>query len=103
MAGMTEPKSQTDKFREAARELECDDDDTRFKERVGKLVKHKPVEKPEPTLTPESKLSDARSVLENLKATGGTPEEIGFWEYAVGVRGRSSEADSSRPGQNGQA
>jgi hypothetical protein len=41
------PKTQTDKFKEAARELECDDDDARFKERVGKLVKHKPVEKPE--------------------------------------------------------
>jgi hypothetical protein len=40
-------QNQTDKFKEAARELECDDDDARFKERVGKLVKHKPVEKPE--------------------------------------------------------
>jgi len=40
-------KSQTDKFREAARALECDDDDDRFKERVKKLVRHKPVEKPE--------------------------------------------------------
>jgi hypothetical protein len=42
---MTNEKPQLDKFKEAARELECDDDDTRFKERVGKLVKHKPVEK----------------------------------------------------------
>ena len=41
------PKSQTDKFREAARALECDDDEQRFQERVKKLVKHKPVEKPE--------------------------------------------------------
>jgi hypothetical protein len=39
--------SQLDKFKEAARELETDDDPDRFKERVGKLVKHKPVEKPE--------------------------------------------------------
>jgi hypothetical protein len=45
---MTEDaKSQPDKFREAARALECDDDDERFKERVKKLVKHKPVERPE--------------------------------------------------------
>ena len=44
---MPDEKSHTDKFREAARELECDDDDTRFKERVGKLVKHKPADKPE--------------------------------------------------------
>lgn len=39
-------KSQLDKFKEAARELECDDDEKRFKERLGKLVKQKP-EKPE--------------------------------------------------------
>jgi hypothetical protein len=32
-------KSQLDKFKEAARELECDDDEQRFKERLGKLVK----------------------------------------------------------------
>ena len=35
--------SQLDKFKAAARELETDDDPVRFKERVGKLVKHKPV------------------------------------------------------------
>ena len=39
-------KPQLDKFREAARQLETDDDPERFKERLGKLVKHKPVEKP---------------------------------------------------------
>jgi hypothetical protein len=30
-----------------ARQLETDNDPERFKERVGKLVRHKPVEKPE--------------------------------------------------------
>ena len=41
-------KSQLDKFKEAARELETDDDPERFKERLGKIVKQKPVpEKPE--------------------------------------------------------
>jgi hypothetical protein len=39
--------SQLDKFKQAARELETDDDPERFKERVGKLVKHKPVERSE--------------------------------------------------------
>jgi hypothetical protein len=34
---------QLDKFKEAARQLETDDDEGRFKERLGKLVKHKPV------------------------------------------------------------
>jgi hypothetical protein len=32
-------KSQVEKFKEAARELECDDDEQRFKDRLGKLVK----------------------------------------------------------------
>jgi len=36
-------KSQIDKFKEAARELECDDDEQRFRERLGKLVR--PVDK----------------------------------------------------------
>ena len=40
-----QPKTQLDKFKAAARELETDDDPKRFEERIGKLVKHKPVEK----------------------------------------------------------
>lgn len=40
------PKTQIDKFKEAARELECDDDDQRFKERLGKLAKATPQSKP---------------------------------------------------------
>lgn len=40
------PQSQLDKFKEAARELETDDYPERFRQRVGKLVNHKPVEKP---------------------------------------------------------
>lgn len=39
--------TQLDKFKEAARQLETDDDPERFRERLGKLVKQKPVEKPE--------------------------------------------------------
>ncbi|MDB5691235.1 MAG: hypothetical protein JWO81_298 [Alphaproteobacteria bacterium] len=39
--------TQLDKFKEAARGLDCDGHPERFRERVGKLVKHKPVEKPE--------------------------------------------------------
>ena len=44
---MTEDKTQLDKFKQAARKLETDDNPERFRERLGKLVKHKPVEKPE--------------------------------------------------------
>lgn len=44
--GAHEKPTQLDKFKQAARELETDDDPARFKERLGKLVKHKPVEKP---------------------------------------------------------
>lgn len=39
-------QTQAEKFKEAARALECDDDPERFEGRVGKLVKHRPVEKP---------------------------------------------------------
>lgn len=45
---MTEGKSQLEKFKEAARDLETDDDEARFDERLRKIVKHKPVpEEPE--------------------------------------------------------
>ena len=47
MGEKTPDKSQLDKFKDAARELETDDDEQRFKERLAKVVKHKPVEKPE--------------------------------------------------------
>lgn len=40
---MADDRKQLDKFKDAARELECDDDEARFKERLGKLVKQKPV------------------------------------------------------------
>ena len=43
----TMTKSQIDKFKEAARDLETDDDEARFDDRLRKIVKHKPVEKPE--------------------------------------------------------
>lgn len=36
---MSVGKPQIDKFKDAAHELECDDDEARFKERLGKLVK----------------------------------------------------------------
>lgn len=42
-------KKQSEAFKQAARDLECDDDETRFKERLAKLVKHKPVETPPAT------------------------------------------------------
>ena len=40
-------KTQLEKFKTAARRVGCDDDEARFDERMKKLVKHKPVEKPE--------------------------------------------------------
>ena len=38
---MTDDKPQLDKFKEAARDLECDDDEQRFKDRLGKIAKHR--------------------------------------------------------------
>ena len=43
-------QAQPDKFKEAARELETDYDPDRFKERLVKVVKHKPVEKPDESM-----------------------------------------------------
>lgn len=48
MEMMPDEKPQLDKFKEAARDLNADDDPKRFDERLGKLVKHKPVEKTKP-------------------------------------------------------
>jgi hypothetical protein len=42
-----EPTEQVERFKQAAHDLECDDDPERFRDRVGRLVKHKPVERPE--------------------------------------------------------
>ena len=39
---MPDQPSQLDKFKKAARHLETDDDPERFKERIGKLVRHRP-------------------------------------------------------------
>lgn len=41
---MNQEKPQLDKFKEAARDLECDDDPKRFKERLGKLARGQPAE-----------------------------------------------------------
>lgn len=41
---MTKPQTQLDKFKQAAKKLETDDDPKRFKERLGKIVKVKPGE-----------------------------------------------------------
>jgi hypothetical protein len=42
MSGKTRDATQLDKFKEAARQLETDDDEERFEERLKKLVKKKP-------------------------------------------------------------
>lgn len=42
---MPDEKPQIDKFKDAARDLGTDDDPKRFDERLGKLVRHKPVAK----------------------------------------------------------
>ena len=41
MAIEVQPLSQVDKFKQAARDLECDDDDQRFRERLKKVAKQK--------------------------------------------------------------
>jgi hypothetical protein len=41
---MSQKKSQVEKFREAARELEADDSEKRFNEKLGKIARQKPSE-----------------------------------------------------------
>ncbi len=41
----TKQKTQLDRFKEAARQLETDDDEERFEERLKKLVKQNPEDK----------------------------------------------------------
>ncbi len=40
-------ESQLNKFKAAAREFECDDNEQRFKERLGRLVKRPAVDNPQ--------------------------------------------------------
>ena len=42
---LSDNKSQLDRFKEAARELEADDDEAKFNERLRKLAKQKPDDK----------------------------------------------------------
>lgn len=41
---MIDDKPRSDRFKEAAREPRCDDDEARRDERLRKLVKHKPMQ-----------------------------------------------------------
>lgn len=43
---MTDKRTQSDKFKEAARELEADEDEGRWEERLKKIAKQK-IDKPE--------------------------------------------------------
>jgi hypothetical protein len=45
---MPKSKSQVEKFRDAARELETDDDEKRFDEKLGAIARRKPSDRPTP-------------------------------------------------------
>ena len=45
---MAAKQSQVDKFKQAARELETDDSEKRFNEKLGKIAKQKPADQPKP-------------------------------------------------------
>lgn len=44
---MIRKQSQSEKFKEAAKELECDEDEKRWEEKLRKVVKQKTEQKPE--------------------------------------------------------
>jgi hypothetical protein len=41
-----EPKKQIDRFKEAARQLGCDEDEARFDEKLKEIAKHNPKDEP---------------------------------------------------------
>ncbi len=43
---MAKPETQADKFKDAARELGADEDEMRWEERLRKVAKQKPTDKP---------------------------------------------------------
>jgi hypothetical protein len=45
---MAKAAKQIDKFKQAARDLETDDSEKRFNEKLGKIAKAKPADKPKP-------------------------------------------------------
>jgi hypothetical protein len=49
---MAKAESQIDKFKQAARELEADDNEKRFNERLSKIARQKPVVEPKPKKEP---------------------------------------------------
>ena len=49
---MAKQKSQVEKFREAARDLETDDSEKRFNEKLGKIARQKPQVEPKPKKEP---------------------------------------------------
>lgn len=51
--GREDDKTQVERFREAARELECDDDPERFAERVRKITKAPPTPQSKPVEPPK--------------------------------------------------
>lgn len=51
-------KSQSDRFKQAARELECDDDPERFAERVRKIAKAPPAPKGKAVKPPQKEDDD---------------------------------------------
>ena len=46
-AAQKDEMSQSDKFKQAARDLDCDPDEKRWEDKLRKIVKQKPVDKPE--------------------------------------------------------
>ena len=55
-------QDQVKKFEDAARELGCDDDETRFEEKLKQVARHKP-----PADTPSEQKPTARSVASKAR------------------------------------
>ena len=47
--------TQTERFKQAARELGCDDNESHFEEKLKAIARHKPPDKPSKSKQPKSK------------------------------------------------
>lgn len=73
---MTKPEpTQLDQFKQAARELETGDDPERFRERVGKLVRHKPTKQLPGTPINDDASLEAEADAMGARAMGHKPVE----------------------------
>jgi hypothetical protein len=84
---MTDKKTQVERFKEAARELETDDDEKRFNEKLGKIAQQKPAD------PPKSK----RSPLKQVPKRQAENRRPAFWSHQTTRSKRRASRNYRQP------